>query len=62
MPAHDKREAVTLSVMPGFMHRRAKARRSSNGYGIHVFLASLKTWMAGTSPAMTIELINDPAP
>jgi hypothetical protein len=23
---------------------------------------SAKTWMAGTSPAMTIELINDPAP
>ena len=22
--------------MPGFMHRRAKARRPSNGYGIHV--------------------------
>ena len=25
-----------LIVRPGFMHRRAKARRSSNGYGIHV--------------------------
>jgi hypothetical protein len=29
------------SVMPGFMP------------GIHVFLADRKTWMAGTSPAMT---------
>jgi hypothetical protein len=28
-------------VMPGFMP------------GIHVFLAANKTWMAGTSPAMT---------
>ncbi len=28
--------------MPGFMS------------GIHVLFASLKTWMAGTSPAMTI--------
>jgi hypothetical protein len=38
------------TVMPGFMHRRAKARRSSNGYGIHVFTAVRirKTWMAGT--------------
>ncbi len=33
--------SITLSVMPGLVP------------GIHVFLCSNKTWMAGTSPAMT---------
>jgi hypothetical protein len=26
--------------------------------GIHVFLVAAKTWMAGTSPAMTTERLN----
>jgi len=27
------------------------------GPGIHVFVAAAKTWMAGTSPAMTMETL-----
>jgi glutaconate CoA-transferase, subunit B len=40
-------------VMPG--HSRSKNGVASLAYvpGIHVFLSILKTWMAGTSPAMT---------
>jgi hypothetical protein len=34
----------SFTVVPGFMP------------GIHVLLVASKTWMAGTSPAMTIEM------
>jgi hypothetical protein len=40
-------------VMPA--HRHSKNGAASLAYvaGIHVFLARPKTWMAGTSPAVT---------
>jgi hypothetical protein len=34
-----------------------KPLRRGEGPGIHVFLAGTKTWMAGTSPAMTNQTI-----
>jgi hypothetical protein len=44
--------------MPG--HSRSKNGVASLGYarGIHAFFFFLKTWMAGTSPAMTV-LVHD---
>jgi hypothetical protein len=44
-----------LAVVPG--HSRPKDGVASLAYvpGIHVFDALSKTWMAGTSPAMTVE-------
>jgi len=41
--------------MPGLVHSRSKNGVASLAYGIHVFTALLvaRTWMAGTSPAMT---------
>jgi len=44
------------TVMPG--HSASEdAREPAYVPGIHVFLAKSKPWMAGTSPAMTMEVI-----
>ena len=44
---------LRVSVMPG--HSRSKNGVASLAYvpGIHVLCRAAKTWMAGTSPAMT---------
>ena len=52
------RSKSPLRVMPAQRHPAASRGGDTIFAGIHVFLASFepkKTWMAGTSPAMTPE-------